>query len=365
MNNYSTAIPHSSFIETGENIIMTNLTQRIHIIGEALPNLPWQNKPEGYEFPVWRHSDNPVINRNPVKGVARIFNSAVVPYEGRFVGVFRAETTNGRPHLHLGWSEDGLSWQIEEERINFVDEQGESFQPNYAYDPRVVRVEDTYYVIWCTDFYGAAIGFASTKDFQTFTRLENPFLPFNRNGVLFPRKINDKFLMLSRPSDSGHTPFGDVFVSESPDLVHWGKHRHVMAKGGQGWWQAVKIGGGPAPIETSEGWLMFYHGVTGTCNGLVYSMGAVILDRDEPSRVKYRASTFVLTPEEWYEERGFVANVVFPCATLHDAGTGRIAIYYGAADTYVGVAYTTVEEIVQYTIDHHEEIGDDSTIGKM
>ncbi|WP_435924802.1 glycoside hydrolase family 130 protein [Paenibacillus sp. DYY-L-2] len=337
----------------------------VKIIGENLPNIPWQNKPEGAVGPVWRHSENPVVKRNPAKGIARIFNSAVVPYEGKFVGVFRAETINGRPHLHLGWSDDALNWNIEEERIPFVDEQGKPFQPNYAYDPRLVKVEDTYYIIWCTDFYGASIGVAKTTDFKSFVRLENPFLPFNRNGVLFPKKINGNFVMLSRPSDSGHTPFGDVFLSESPDFVYWGKHRHVMSKGGQGWWQSVKIGGGPAPIETTEGWLMFYHGVTGTCNGLVYSMGAVILDKDEPSKVKYRSSTYVLTPEEWYEERGFVPNVVFPCATLTDADTGKIAIYYGAADTYVGVAYTTVQEIVDYVKATHEEVGDDAEIGIM
>ncbi|GIP57712.1 glycoside hydrolase family 130 protein [Paenibacillus sp. FSL W8-0186] len=337
----------------------------VRIIGDKLTNMPWQEKPSGTAGPVWRHSNNPVIQRNPAKGIARIFNSAVVPFEGRFAGVFRAETINGRPHLHLGWSDDALNWSIEEERIAFVDEAGKPFQPNYAYDPRVIKVDGTYYIIWCTDFYGAAIGAAKTQDFKTFVRLENPFLPFNRNGVLFPRKINGNYVMLSRPSDSGHTPFGDVFLSESPDFVYWGKHRHVMSKGGQGWWQSVKIGGGPAPIETTEGWLMFYHGVTGTCNGLVYSMGAVILDRDEPSKVKYRSANYVLTPEEWYEELGFVNNVVFPCATLHDAETGRIAIYYGAADTYVGVAYTTVQEIVEYVKETSEEVADDAGIGMM
>ncbi|RUT29564.1 glycosylase [Paenibacillus zeisoli] len=335
------------------------------IIGENLSKMPWEDKPEGSVGPVWRHSENPVVKRNPAKGIARIFNSAVVAYGDGFIGVFRAETINGRPHLHMGTSEDGLNWTIDEQRIEFVNEQGEPFQPRYAYDPRLVKVEDSYYVIWCTDFYGAAIGVAKTDDFKTFVRLENPFLPFNRNGVLFPRKINGNFVMLSRPSDSGHTPFGDVFLSESPDFVYWGKHRHVMSKGGDGWWQSVKIGGGPAPIETSEGWLMFYHGVTGTCNGLVYSMGAVILDKDEPSKVKYRSSTYVLTPEEWYEERGFVDNVVFPCATLHDAATGRIAIYYGAADTYVGVAYTTVDEIINYVKETNEVVGDDHEIGIM
>lgn len=334
------------------------------IIGESLPNIPWEEKPENHHAPVWRHSQNPVIKRNPVNGVSRIFNSAVVPYEGKYIGVFRAELVNGRPHLHLGWSEDALNWEIDENKIEFVDENGVPYQPNYAYDPRLLKVEDTYYIIWCTDFYGAAIGMAETKDFKKFVRLENPFLPFNRNGVLFPRRINDNYVMLSRPSDSGHTPFGDIFLSESPDLTYWGKHRHVMSKGGEGWWQAVKIGGGPAPIETSEGWLMFYHGVTGTCNGLVYSMGSVILDLENPSKVKYRSKNFVLTPEEWYEEKGFVDNVIFPCATLTDADTGRIAIYYGAADTYVGVAYTTVDEIVKYTIENHEDVADDKELGK-
>lgn len=344
---------------------MVQHVQEVKIIGDSLHNMPWEEKPPQLDLPVWRHSANPVIDRNPAPGISRIFNSAVVPYEGRFAGVFRAETINGRPHLRMGWSEDALNWSINDEAISFVDEQGNPFDPHYAYDPRLVKVEDTYYIIWCTDFYGAAIGLAETRDFKTFVRLENPFLPFNRNGVLFPRKVNNNFLMLSRPSDSGHTPFGDIFLSESPDLTYWGKHRHVMEKGGSGWWQNVKIGGGPAPIETTEGWLMFYHGVTGTCNGFVYSMGAVLLDLEEPSKVKYRSGTFVLTPEELYETNGFVANVVFPCATLHDADTGRIAIYYGAADTYVGLAYTTVEDIVRYVKETHEEVGGDAQDGRQ
>ena len=204
---------------------------------------------------------------------------------------------------------------------------------------------------------------AKTQDFKTFTRIENPFLPFNRNAVLFPRKIDGKFKLLSRPSDSGHTPFGDIFISESKDLEYWGKHRHVMGRGSE-WWESVKIGGGAAPIETSEGWLLFYHGVSGTCNGLVYSIGGAILDIDEPSIVKYRCETFLLTPEEWYEERGFVPNVTFPCATIHDAETGRIAVYYGAADSYVGLAFTTVDEVVDYIKDHSVVTTMDTEIGK-
>jgi beta-1,4-mannooligosaccharide/beta-1,4-mannosyl-N-acetylglucosamine phosphorylase len=211
--------------------------------------------------------------------------------------------------------------------------------------------------------YGAAIGMAKTTDFKTFTRLENPFLPYNRNAVLFPRKINGNFIMLSRPCDNGHTAFGDIFISESPDMVYWGKHRHVMGKS-DNWWESLKIGGGAAPIETDKGWLIFYHGVVNTCNGYVYSIGAAILDINEPSKVLHRCSRYVLAPEEWYEERGFVPNVCFPCCTLHDSETGRIALYYGCADSYVGVAYTTAEEIYDYILKYDLLQNDDSSIGR-
>lgn len=333
------------------------------INGENLPNIPWQEMPEGLTgAPVWRYTENPVIKRNPVEGVARIFNSAVVPYEGAFIGVFRGEQVNGIPYIYLGRSENGIDWTFDKEKIRFQNEDGEEFEPVYAYDPRLVKIEDVYYIIWCGDFYGASIGLAKTTDFKTFTRLENPFIPFNRNAVLFPRKVNGNFVMMSRPSDSGHTPFGDIFLSESPDMVYWGKHRHVMGKGNE-WWDSVKIGGGSAPIETSEGWLLFFHGVTGTCNGLVYSIGGAILDRDQPSIVKYRCENFLLTPQEWYEERGFVGNVCFPCATLQDASTGRIAIYYGAADTYVAMAFTKVDEVVDYIKTHSKLTESDTELG--
>lgn len=336
----------------------------VKILAPPVPNVPWQEKPEGLTgAPVWRYRDNPVIGRNPAKEVARIFNSAVIPYQDGFIGVFRGEQTNGIPHIYLGRSKDAVCWQFDEEKISFVDEEGRPFMPVYAYDPRLVEIEGIYYLIWCQDFYGAAIGIAKTTDFETFTRIENPFLPFNRNAVLFPRKINGNFVMLSRPSDSGHTPFGDIFVSESPDLVYWGKHRHVMGKS-EKWWEAVKIGGGAAPIETTEGWLLFYHGVTGTCNGFVYSIGGAILDIDHPSIVKYRCENFLLTPQEWYEERGFVPNVTFPCATIHDSRSGRIAIYYGAADTYVGLAFTTAEEIIAYIREHSVVREADQEIGR-
>lgn len=316
------------------------------INGVSLPNIPWQDRPDNCNDAVWRYSKNPIIGRNPAKGCARVFNSAVVPYGDGFIGVFRSDHTDGVPGLHVGRSSDGVNWEIDSEPISWVDENGTPFNSFYSYDPRLLWLEDAYYIVWCTDAHGPVLGLGRTKDFKHFERLPNATLPFNRNGVLFPRKINGKYYMLNRPSDNGHTPFGDVFISESPDLVYWGRHKMVMSRGKE-WWQSTKIGAGNTPIETDEGWLMFYHGVVNTCNGFVYSFGAVLLDLDDPSKVLYRTNEYLLHPEYDYETTGFVPNVCFPCAALCDKDTGRIAVYYGAADTYVAMAFTTVDEIIR------------------
>jgi beta-1,4-mannooligosaccharide/beta-1,4-mannosyl-N-acetylglucosamine phosphorylase len=322
--------------------------------GQKLSNLPWEDKPEGCTDMVWRYSQNPIIGWNPIPRASRIYNSAVLPYQGEFIGVFRADQKNARATLFFGTSKDGLNWNIGPDPINWVDEDGKPNPISYGYDPRFLEIDGTYYITWCDDLRGASIGLGRTHDFKTFIRMPNPLMPFNRNGVLFPRKINGKYCLLSRPSDSGHTPFGDIFVSESPDMVYWGKHRHVMGSGGKGWWQGVKIGAGPVPIETTEGWLLFYHGVATTCNGFVYSFGAAILDINDPSKVLYRTRDYLLGPEKTYEAVGFVPNVVFPCANIYDAETGRITIYYGAADTYTAVAFTQVDELLAYIKNNSE-----------
>jgi beta-1,4-mannooligosaccharide/beta-1,4-mannosyl-N-acetylglucosamine phosphorylase len=217
----------------------------------------------------------------------------------------------------------------------------------YGYDPRVCWIEDRYYVTWCNSFAGwPTIGVAYTYDFEAFYQMENAFLPFNRNGVLFPRRINGNFAMLSRPSDRGHTPFGDIYYSESPDMTYWGKHRLVMRPAGG--WQSTKIGAGPIPIETTEGWLMLYHGVLTSCNGFVYSMGAALLDIHQPWKVLYRTEPYLLHPKEIYEQVGDVPNVAFPCAALTDAASGRMAIYYGGADTVTCLAFAKADELVDF-----------------
>ena len=317
----------------------------------SIPNMPWQDKPAGCNDVIWRYSQNPVIKRDHLPTSNSIFNSAVVPFEGGFAGVFRVDDKARNMELHAGFSKDGLNWDINPDRIHFKTDIPEMAEFQYGYDPRVCKIEDKYFITWCNAYgWRPTIGVAYTYDFKEFTQLENAFLPFNRNGVLFPRKINGKYVMMSRPSDSGHTPFGDIYISQSPDMKYWGEHRHVMGplKG----WESKKIGAGPIPIETDEGWLCFYHGVLESCNGVVYSFSACILDKEQPGKVKYRCGEYLINPREIYECVGDVQNVTFPCATLCDADTGRIAIYYGCADTCVGLAYTTVDAVVDYVKSH-------------
>ncbi|MBM4050130.1 MAG: glycosidase [Planctomycetes bacterium] len=316
------------------------------IKGDALPNIPWEDRPAGCRDVVWRSSRNPIIPRNAIPASNSIFNSAVVPFRGAFAGVFRCDSTSRQMQIHSGRSKDGIHWDIAPERIQFICKDTEIGRFQYAYDPRVCWLEDRYYVTWCNGYHGPTIGVGYTYDFQKFHQLENAFLPYNRNGVLFPRKIKGKYAMLSRPSDRGHTPFGDIYYSESPDMIHWGCHRFVM--GTAGGWQSTKIGAGPTPIETSEGWLLIYHGVLTSCNGFVYSYSAALLDLDQPWKVLHRAKPYLMSPQTLYECVGDVPNVAFPCAALADAPTGRLTVYYGGADTVTCMAHTQVDEVIEF-----------------
>ena len=294
-------------------------SERVSVDSAAPPAIPWEDRPEGEAGPLWRSSRNPIIARDHLPRSNSIFNSAVVQFRDGYAGVFRVDDRRRTMNVHAGRSADGVTWDIDEQPISFVpaDDRVRDVQQTFthAYDPRVTWLEDRYYVTWCNGYHGPTIGVAYTHDFETFHQLDNAFLPFNRNGVLFPRRIGGSYAMLSRPSDDGHTPFGDIFYSESPDLTHWGRHRHVLATAPWSW-ESTKIGAGPTPIETDQGWLLVYHGVLTSCNGFVYSMGAALLDLDEPWRVVARGPDYLLSPQVPYEQVGDVPNVVFPCAAL-------------------------------------------------
>lgn len=317
-----------------------------------IPNIPWEERPFSSTDVIWRYSANPIIPRDLIPSSNSIFNSAAVPFNGKFAGVFRCDNKKREMNLHRGFSDDGFTWRLDNDPIDWQCPDPEIGRFQYRYDPRVVWIEDRYWVTWCNGYHGPTIGVGYTNDFETFHFLENALLPFNRNGVLFPRRINGKYVMLNRPSDNGHTPFGDIYLSQSKEMVYWGEHRYVM--GTRGGWESTKIGAGPIPIETPEGWLLIYHGVLTSCNGFVYAFGAALLDLDQPWKVIRRGAPYLLAPQTLYECVGDVPNVAFPCAALYDEPTGRIAIYYGGADTVTALAFCRMGDLLDWLKENSE-----------
>ncbi len=297
-----------------------------------------------------RYKANPIITAQAVPRANSIHNSAIVPFESGYAGIFRVDEIDFNFTMHVGFSKDGIKWDIDPEVLKMECSDEYLRIKERTYDPRLTKIDDTYYFTWCLDSpQGPLIGLATTRDFKTFKQQENITLPANRNGVIFPRKINGQFAMYSRPSDMGHTPFGAMFYSTSPDMVHWGNHRFVFEPVRSSW-QSTKIGPGPHPIEIDEGWLLIYHGVWTSCNGYLYYTGASILEKDKPWKVLYRTKDYLLAPTEIYERVGDVPNVVFPSsAILHD---GKIRLYYGCADTCISMAEARLSDVIEFTKKH-------------
>ena len=293
-----------------------------------------------------RYPGNPIIERNAIPCSNSIFNSAVIPFGDEYRGVFRVDNQCRDMLIHSGKSADGIHWELEHDPILWSCAKPEIEKFVYGYDPRVTYLEGRYYITWCHGYHGPCIGLGVTDDFENFELMDLALPPFNRNAVLFPRRIRGEYVMLHRPSDNGHTPFGDIFLAFSPDLIHWGKHRFVM--GTLDGWQSTKIGAGPTPIETEEGWLLIYHGVLTSCNGFVYSAGAALLDLEEPWKVLHRTRRYILAPTETYECVGDVPNVTFPCAAVHDEETDELRVYYGAADTCVCLATCQLLDLIEF-----------------
>jgi predicted GH43/DUF377 family glycosyl hydrolase len=213
-------------------------------------------------------------------------------------------------------------------------------------DPRLTRIGDrAYFTYVAVSRHGPATALASTKDFQTFERHGIIFCPENKDVVLFPDMIGSEYAALHRPA--GMTPFTrpEMWLARSPDLVHWGRHTCLL--GGSAAWESGRIGAGPPPLRTPEGWLVIYHGNRpGPRPGIVgaYTAGALLLDLEEPARVRRRTAGPILEPLADFERHGFVPNVVFPTGIVENGDT--LLVYYGAADTCTAVVEFSRAEVM-------------------
>jgi predicted GH43/DUF377 family glycosyl hydrolase len=176
--------------------------------------------------------------------------------------------------------------------------------------------------------------------------------PEDKDAALLPHRIGGEWAMIHRPVT---LPSAHMWISYSPDLRAWGKHKMMLEARLGGWWDARKIGLSPPPLETPRGWLVIYHGVRYTAAGVIYRLGLALFDLQEPERCLRRSDEWVFGPEAPYEVRGDVDNVVFPCGYTIAADGDTMYLYYGAADTSIGLALGSVSAMLAW-LDEHGEV---------
>lgn len=241
-------------------------------------------------------------------------------------------------HLRLAWSHDGVHFQAEDRPTLMGAGPLESYGIE---DCRVERIDGRYRLTYtAVSECGVGVGLIATADWRTFTRHGVIFPPHNKDCALFPERVAGAYWALHRPSGLG---LGGHFIwlSRSPDLLHWGDHRClVMTRPGQ--WDSSRVGAGAAPIRTPDGWLAIYHGADAQdC----YCLGAFLLDLDDPTHVRARSVEPLMKPTLPYELNGFLGNVVFTNGQVVDEA-GRITLYYGASDTVICGATVQVADVL-------------------
>jgi predicted GH43/DUF377 family glycosyl hydrolase len=175
--------------------------------------------------------------------------------------------------------------------------------------------------------------------------------PENKDASLFPVKFDGRYAIIHRPVFFGYRAEAHMWISFSPDLRHWGDHKILLESRHSVHWDQEKIGLGPPPLWTNEGWLVMFHGVKLTAAGALYRAGLAVLDPHEPTRVLARADEWVFGPEADYERTGDVPGVVFPCGWIRD-DDDTVRLYYGAADTCVGLATARVDDLLEFVFSH-------------
>jgi predicted GH43/DUF377 family glycosyl hydrolase len=196
---------------------------------------------------------------------------------------------------------------------------------------------------------GPGVALALTRDFQQFERFGLIMPPEDKDAALLPHRIGGNWALIHRPVSA---PRAHMWISYSPDLRHWGSHRLILEARRGAWWDANKIGLSPPPIETPQGWLVIYHGVRMTAAGCIYRLGLALFDRDQPEHLLKRGDEWVFGPEERYEQRGDVGNVVFPCGYTIAEDGDTIRFYYGAADTTIALATGSISAMLAW-LDQH------------
>ena len=297
---------------------------------------------------ITRHPGNPILTPADVPGSDAVFNCGATRFGDEIVLLVSVSRPTGPGcgrSIHVATSSDGVRFRVDPEPFISPDDTGPHTQWDYDIcDPRVTLLEGTYYVTYPAHMPGqGVIGIlGKTADFKSFERIEVIALPSNRVPILFPQKIGGQYVRLDRPFGIYN---GSLWVSCSPDLIHWGQHRALMSARDKVW-DNFKVGPGGPPIRTDQGWLVIYHAVAGPkIAASAYVLSVVLLDLDDPTRIIGRPDAYMIGSSEPYERVGRVPNVVFTCGHVVEPN-GELKLYYGAADTCIGLATARVTDLV-------------------
>ncbi len=313
-----------------------------------------------------RNPNNPILTRKDILeikpdlvDVTSVFNPGAIKFHDKYLLMLRVQNRARETYFMIAESENGVDFKVEKRFIEWNGLEKVQERIFHIYDPRITRIsqiKDDFFIMYAMDLEsGCKLGLGKTDDFKNFEFLGIVSEEDNRNGVLFPEKVNGKFLRLDRPNkvqlENGPLTGNAIWLSESDDLINW-KPVKELFKGRDHYWDEM-IGAGPPPVKTRKGWLCVYHGIAMHYQP-IYQAGVFLLDLKDPSKVIARGRFNILEPRELYETVGQVPNVVFPTGMIIEnfdrerfaIDDSEVKIYYGAADTVIGLAETTIGELI-------------------
>ncbi len=303
-----------------------------------------------------RHSGNPILTAADWPyAVNTVFNPAATTLsDGTTLLLCRVEDRRGHSHLCAARSANGIDdWQIDPD--SRLVPQPDGYPEKWGVeDPRITYLEELgRYAVLYTSFSqsGPGVSLALTDDFINYDRQGEILFPANKDAALLSHRIQNKWVLIHRPQIDWNGS-ADIWLSSSPDLLHWGHHKMIMPARKGGWWDARKIGLSTPPILTDQGWLMLYHGVRVTASNSLYRVGLALFDRDDPGRLLARGDEWIFAPDEPYEIVGDVDKVVFPCGHTLAPDGDTINIYYGSADTSIAVATGSIKSLLNWLSEH-------------
>lgn len=298
-----------------------------------------------------RHKLNPILTATdwpyPINSV---FNpGATLLPDGTTLLLCRVEDRRGLSHLCAARSVNGVDdWQIDPQPTLRPDPDHYPEELWGIEDPRITFVPelDQYAIVYTAYTRdGPGVALALTDDFHRFERFGVIMSPEDKDAALLPHRIGDHWALIHRPVSA---PGAHMWISYSSDLRHWGSHKLMLEARKGAWWDANKIGLSSPPIETPQGWLVIYHGVKQTAAGCLYRLGLALFDLHTPECCLKRGDEWVFGPEELYEQHGDVGYVVFPCGYTLAADNDTIHLYYGAADTSIALATSSVRAMLEW-----------------